>query len=126
MNIKSDTSNCLFFCERRFNNILLKLPGMRVGGEIEGAEGVTLAGHVLPKQVSSPVYLQVRLQIWLLLEGEWEICSFTFLFSGTFIVAISRSCSCFSWSMWKLDCTCLISSTSFTLDLGHVVKRRKN
>ena len=43
-------------------------PGVRVGGEVEGAEGVALAGHVLPKQVSRPVNLQVGLQIRLLLK----------------------------------------------------------
>ena len=45
-----------------------KLPSMGVGGEVEGAEGVALASHVLPKQVSRPVNLQVGLQIRLLLK----------------------------------------------------------
>ena len=43
-------------------------PGMRVGGEIKGAEGVTLAGHVLPQQVPGAVHLQVGLQVRLLLR----------------------------------------------------------
>ena len=45
-----------------------QLPSMGVGGEVEGAEGVALSGHVLPKQVSRPVNLQVGLQIRLLLK----------------------------------------------------------
>ena len=56
---------------------------MRIGGEVEGAEGVALAGHVLPQKVSRPVHLQVCLQVWLLLEGRLEtqeISCFTFYF----------------------------------------------
>ena len=89
---------------------------MGVGGEVEGAKGVTLACHVFPQKISRPVNLQVGLQIWLLLKTADEKCEVLYMghFLGTFIVAISKSCSCFSWSMWKLDCTCLINSTSFT------------
>ena len=57
---------------------------MRIGGEVEGAEGVALAGHVLPQKVSRPVYLQVCLQVWLLLESRLETSSFTlFIFQET-------------------------------------------
>ena len=45
---------------------------------------------------------------------------------STFMVAISRSCSCFSWSMWKLACTCWISSTSFTCKSMLVLMRKVN
>ena len=45
-------------------------PGVRVGGEIKGAEGVALPGHVLPQQVPGAVHLQVGLQVRLLLEKE--------------------------------------------------------
>ena len=93
---------------------------MGVGGEVEGAKRVTLACHIFPQKVSRPVNLQVSLQIWLLLKTMDDKCEVLRLvgcvrhFLGTFIVAISKSCSCFSWSMWKLDCTCLINSTPFT------------
>ena len=43
---------------------------MRVGGEIKGAEGVALAGHVLPQQVPGAVHLQVGLQVRLLLRKK--------------------------------------------------------
>ena len=45
-------------------------PGVRVGGQVKGAEGVALAGHVLPQQVPGTVHLQVGLQVRLLLEKE--------------------------------------------------------
>ena len=45
---------------------------------------------------------------------------------STFMVAISRSCSCFSFSMWKLACTCSISSTSFTCKSTLVLRRKVN
>ena len=45
-------------------------PGVRVGGEVKGAEGVALAGHVLPQQVPGAVHLQVGLQVRLLLEKK--------------------------------------------------------
>ena len=43
-------------------------PGVRVGGEVKGAEGVALPGHVLPQQVPGAVHLQVGLQVRLLLR----------------------------------------------------------
>ena len=46
-------------------------PGVRVGGEIKGAEGVALPGHVLPQQVPGAVHLQVGLQVRLLLRKKY-------------------------------------------------------
>ena len=99
-------------------------PGVRVGGEVKGAEGVALAGHVLPQQVPGAVHLQVGLQVRLLLKKE--TLDFVLILVSTFMVAISRSCSCFSWSMWKLACTCWISSTSFTCKSRLVLMRKVN
>ena len=45
-------------------------PGVRVGGQVKGAEGVALAGHVLPQQVPGTVHLQVGLQVRLLLRKK--------------------------------------------------------
>ena len=45
-------------------------PGVRVGGQVEGAEGVALPGHVLPQQVPGAVHLQVGLQVRLLLRKK--------------------------------------------------------
>ena len=101
-------------------------PGMRVGGEIKGAEGVALAGHVLPQQVPGTVHLQVGLQVRLLLEKKTLDFEEVLILVSTFMVAISRSCSCFSWSMWKLACTCWISSTSFTCKATLVLMRKVN
>ena len=90
--------------------ITQKLPGMRVGGEVEGAEGVALAGHVLPQKVSRPVHLQVRLQVRLLLEGRLETSSFTFLFFRKLQVLhlIFQEISCFTFdfqepSLWQFQ-----------------------
>ena len=101
-------------------------PGMRVGGEIKGAEGVALAGHVLPQQVPGAMHLQVGLQVRLLLEKKTLDFEEVLILVSTFMVAISRSCSCFSWSMWKLACTCWISSTSFTCKSRLVLRRKVN
>ena len=46
-------------------------PGVRVGGEVKGAEGVALPGHVLPQQVPGAVHLQVGLQVRLLLRKKY-------------------------------------------------------
>ena len=101
-------------------------PGVRVGGEVKGAEGVALPGHVLAQQVPGAVHLQVGLQVRLLLEKETLDFKEVLILVSTFMVAISRSCSCFSWSMWKLACTCWISSTSFTCKSTLVLRRKVN
>ncbi len=42
------------------------MPGQGVGREVEGAEGVAAARHVLPDQVAGSKNLQVEFQIWFL------------------------------------------------------------
>ena len=81
---------------------------MRVGRQVEGAEGVAQPGDVLAAQVPRPVHLQVTLQIRLLhtrrigfkLLGLLKIYLNVLLLMfydannvlTSFIVAISKSC----------------------------------
>lgn len=81
---------------------------MRVGRQVEGAEGVAQPGDVFPAQVPRPVHLQVTLQIRLLhtrriafnlLLGTGMVIENILLMFyeasnvlTSFIVAISKSC----------------------------------